>query len=762
MNSVDRYPVEQVNVHEIFRIIRKRRLTIGLVTVIVLGIALAAASMREPMYEAKAMIKINPFSIASSEKGGGIGVIEDILGQANRRSIGTLAAIIQAPAVLKKVHEENFNSFKSPAQFDKLKVSASQIEETNLLEIKVIWQDRRDATLFANALVKKVNEICDADTTGAISKALLYVQNRKEEVIPRLREAENKLVKFRKQANTVSLTPGSEQEVGQLAGLEVARTNSKTTLAATNAQTAMLQGYMKRVQPTIRNITIERNPIIEQLKSEITKLQIAKLALLTTKTEKHPQVMQLESQIQAYTKKIQSEAALVQKQTTETPDPLYQQLSTTFASNQANAAAEQARLKAIESFIGQQKAKVAALPDKQQQFNVLMREKGILEQLYMTLEQQEQRLTLESSRQVSPTTVISAAIPSSSALQTSTRVLLMAGLLAGLIFGVAMALFQEYMTDTIDTEEQVERLLELPLLGSIPRIGDPKHRVIYKLPGSHAEVEGYRFLSANILPSSNGQSAPGAQRLLFTSTGSGSGNSTTVLNLAVSMAERGKRVILVDMDLRKPSLHRHFNAMPSPGITDVLMGDKAVEDVLLPTDNDHLIFVPAGSMVANPIPLLSSPRLGEVFEEIGRLADVLMIDSPPCITVVDASLIAAETDGAILVMGAGSTARKAARRARMLMENIGAKIVGVILNRSGEPSDNYYYYQPYRKQRREQRALPGRREIKDRGGRSGSAPQTPRPSDLDMNRTQVLKVDQIQPDEEDRAARSGDSNRFAS
>jgi capsular exopolysaccharide synthesis family protein len=250
------------------------------------------------------------------------------------------------------------------------------------------------------------------------------------------------------------------------------------------------------------------------------------------------------------------------------------------------------------------------------------------------------------------------------------------------------------MGDTLDTAGHVHTSLGLPVIGAVPALkGARKSLALHRRDELTPEMEGYHFI-ASALPMGHRESS--TRTLLLTSAGSGHGNSTTVANLATAFAQRQKAVVLVDLDLRKPSLHTLFNIAESPGISDVIAGRKLLAEALHPTAVEGLLVMPAGTVRDNPIRTLSSPTLPVVLQDLANVADVVLIDSPPCVTVTDASIIAPSTDGTILLLRAGDTDRRTAQRARSILSTVGASLLGVILNRASVGLEGFAYARHYR------------------------------------------------------------------
>lgn len=195
-------------------------------------------------------------------------------------------------------------------------------------------------------------------------------------------------------------------------------------------------------------------------------------------------------------------------------------------------------------------------------------------------------------------------------------------------------------------------------------------------------AEAYRALRSDILFSS----AEGSVRtILVTSALAREGKTTTVINLGVIMAQAGPRVLIVDADFRSPSLHHAFGFLPNgktapPGLSTVIAGSAHLDDVLVPTGFTRVTLVPAGAMPRNPNELLSSPRMKVVLAGLSELADVVLIDSPPCALYSDAYVLAPLTDGVLYVVRSGSHDRDLHRRVHRRLERAKARMLGVVFN----------------------------------------------------------------------------------
>jgi capsular exopolysaccharide synthesis family protein len=264
--------------------------------------------------------------------------------------------------------------------------------------------------------------------------------------------------------------------------------------------------------------------------------------------------------------------------------------------------------------------------------------------------------------------------------------------------GIALALGLEHLDTTLKTPEEVEGWLEIPNLAMIPHIEGSAGNPVEESPelivhhGSQPQVsESYLGLRTSILFSTADQ-AP--RILLVTSSLPGEGKTLTAANLATALAKAEPPVLLVDCDLRHPSLHTLFQVPREPGLSNFLVGD-INELPLVETLVPNLLLIPAGKIPPNPSELLHSARMQKFFalalEKFGRV----VVDSPPLMSVTDAAILATMVEGVLLVVKAGAVPRKAAMDAVGQLQDLNAPILGTILNNVPIHRDGYYYYYRY-------------------------------------------------------------------
>ena len=263
------------------------------------------------------------------------------------------------------------------------------------------------------------------------------------------------------------------------------------------------------------------------------------------------------------------------------------------------------------------------------------------------------------------------------------------GVIVGLVVGVGLAFFIEYLDTSVKTIDDVERALQAHVLGVIPQnVGS----LLDEGPDSpHAEA--YRVLRTNILFSRKSEDQ---NTITVVSGGAGEGKSTTLFNLACIFAQNGARVLIVDSDLRRPSIHKILRVSNSVGLTNYLLGQQPIEEVVQTSLLPSLDVMPSGKLPSSSMGILSSVRMKQLVKELKSRYDFVFFDSPPIMGVSDASVLASEVDLTLQVIQYRRYPQPMTIRAKQMIEKVGGNLLGVVLNNINMAQDeNYYYYSGY-------------------------------------------------------------------
>jgi len=262
----------------------------------------------------------------------------------------------------------------------------------------------------------------------------------------------------------------------------------------------------------------------------------------------------------------------------------------------------------------------------------------------------------------------------------------------GCMLAVGVAFLIEYLDDTIKTPDDVKSAINLPTLGAVTRIegAEVEDKLVTADSPRSPASEAYRILRTNLQFSAVDKPL---RTLMITSASPTEGKSLTAANLGVVMAQTGLSVIIVDTDLRRPTLHRIFQLSREEGLTNALMdGNPTPARYLQSTRVDKLSVLAPGPLPPNPSELLASERMASFIEYLKECADIVIFDSPPCLAVTDAAVLSRQVDGVLLVVDAGASRRELAARAVGDLRKVGCNILGAVLNNLSPRESGYYYY----------------------------------------------------------------------
>lgn len=366
---------------------------------------------------------------------------------------------------------------------------------------------------------------------------------------------------------------------------------------------------------------------------------------------------------------------------------------------------------------------VAQQKDELGNFNQLLVEHNILkgefetnQQLYQKLLEHLKDATVSAGLRSTNIHIVDPALAPLGPIRPRTSLNITIGLLIGLIFGGMMAFIQEALDSSLKNPEDVEMLIAAPALASIPAETQPRaerllssnstKRLAAKGNGRTTNIallqgessglsEAYRALRTSILLSAAGH-AP--QTLLITSASAGEGKTNTAVNLALALAQCGSSVLLIDCDLRRPCVSRLLKLSNQRGMSTYLTGNNAVDEVIQAYKaQPNLSVITSGPIPPNPAELVSSESMARILQELRGRFKHIIVDSPPLLVVTDATILSSMVEGAVLVVESGVTPKKLVLRARRVLDNANARVLGVVLNKVRLHHDGYYdsYYRGY-------------------------------------------------------------------
>ena len=466
------------------------------------------------------------------------------------------------------------------------------------------------------------------------------------------------------------------------------------------------------------------NRTMQQLTVELAGLEQQQAQLAPNFRSSYPKMKEIQSQIdriQGFLKKQEQQAA---------------------RNIEDEYIAAQRRVALVQDAFEKQQNQANAVAEKSVQYNILKREVDSNKQLYEGLLQRMKEAGISAGLKASNIRVVDAAVPPVKPVKPRILLNLAVGLFVGLVCGVSLAFLQEHMDDTLKTPDDIENFLRAPALAMIPssRVANPRANGRHKQktdPRPLLEASGFSVPESlkTISPSGNGNgngsgnahangngngwlrvdSAPFAysplaeafrnlrtsvllstasrppQSLVFVSAEPSEGKTTICSNLAISLAQLGKRVLVVDADMRRPTIHEFFHLSKSAGLVNYLTGAPDWRALVQPSGIERLDCLVCGPVPPNPSELIFSTRMRTLVAEASAEYDLALIDAPPLLNVADGRILATMVEGVVMVVKGGATPREMVRRAEIYVSEVGGHLIGVVLNDVDLRRDGYYY-----------------------------------------------------------------------
>jgi capsular exopolysaccharide synthesis family protein len=553
---------------------------------------------------------------------------------------------------------------------------------SNQIKVAAKFEREAEANLYVNLLCVEFLDFYTNERATAVNARIALLHEKLDEANRRLQRARQDEVVFRT-SNSVALTATTDAAIGQAATLEVRRDDAEAELRAGDAAVTTLQGALAGMSETqTTTLPANENPEVRAMQAEVDAATIAFQAVKQSNVgENNDKYVTAKGRLDAAQRQLQDalHRSFTTTRLTSGLDDIRSKLDGALV--QRNAA--QQRLDVLDKQLAAQHVQLGNLPAAQARLADLHREIAISEQNVRDLETtvaREETYGIEHGRAGSITIVSQAhATPIVSGIAAQRGKLIVYGMVLALIFGVALVIGLDALDDSIRNAADVEKLTGLPVAGIIPEhLPDPVRspRVALLEPMSPA-AEAYRLLRTDLLFTAADKPF---QSLLMATAKPGQGATTTLCNLAIVLAQSGKRVILVDADLRHPKLHRIFNTQNDIGLTAVLGERCSLEDALTPTEVENLTLLPAGPFVMNPSEILGSPRMLALHELLKANADYILFDTPAAIAFSDTSILSSFVDSTLMVVRASNVPRGTESQVRAMLNKARANVIGVVLN----------------------------------------------------------------------------------
>ena len=575
--------------------------------------------------------------------------------------------------------------------------------DTRLIEVAFNHSDPKVAA-------KVVNTVADTFVLSNMERRVEtntnageFLAKRVAELQAAIRNGEERLINYARNNEILSLDAKQNTVVDRLVGL-----NSQL-LAAENDRKLAEARYRAALAPGAAE-SLADPTAMGDLQGKINELKRKRVELIQTYTEKYPEVRQIDEQIKT-----------LEQQLSENTDRSTGRLKTRLETEYRQALA---RENAIRASFNQQKGETMDQNTAAINYRIIQQEIETNKNLLNNLLQQARENDVVKAGSLNNISVAEFATTPRGAVGPKRLMVVSVVFALSMVFGIGLAIFVEYLNDSINTHEDVERYMGLATLAIIPDTGKNGRGVLgsygygYGSSNSDSETalakttekpellrnqptrsplsEAYRQMRTSIMLSIP-ERAP--KTLLVTSSLPSEGKTTVSVNTALSLGQLGKRVIVIDADMRRPRVHKVFEIPNNEGLSNILSSQMSEDEIfnLVTEDPDTGLFViTAGQIPPNPAELIASEQMTRLIEILSEHFDHVLFDSPPIITCTDGVLLASKLDGTILVVHGGKTSREAGRRSKQLLKDVNARILGVVLNRITKQTSGYYYADYYK------------------------------------------------------------------
>lgn len=688
-----------LNLRDYWRVIKKRKFIVifTLLAMVVFSFVSAIVTRPVPLYRTNATVKIEKVATVA-------GLYDQSV--VSGGNLDTEAAVIKSyyiqELVAKRLNlipkEASQEMVRNNSKYiniildlkDKIQTELDGL--SNMINIVVTSTDPKLAQNIANTVAQIYSEEHAANLNKRTTESRKFIESQLAISKEKLAKSEEAVKIFREKNKFVTLEGESSALSSQLAGLRDAYDKDHGVYQQVVQMLQFLRGAENRNLPSDQAFSFAgATSAYNSLNDRLVQLTLQKNMLLLGYTENFPQVVEIKRQIQEVLRSMRTQLSAQEK----------------------NLAAS---LSLLRRQIADIEDKLRRIPEKGLDLTRLERTVGVDKEVYTLLEKKYQEALIQEAVKVEEVQVVKPALEPTDPVNTpKTGVNTVLGMIIGLILGVVFAFLIETFDTSIGAIEEIEAFLETRVLGIIPylKIDDVKEALKDQLAGDvHDEMLKRQFrLISHFLPTSTLAENYRALRtnfnflsiekdiktVTFTSTYPEEGKTSVTCNVAITMAQTGRKVLLIDGDFRRPVISRVFGIEAVPGFTDVvlgnyewhsvirsvtdlMMGKMSVEDITKTPGLDNLYILTSGTTAPNPAELIGSKSVSDLIAVFRNEYDMVLIDAPPVLAATDATIWSSMADGVILVYQVGRAARGALKRAKAQLDNVKAQILGIVLN----------------------------------------------------------------------------------
>ncbi|MBN1446638.1 MAG: polysaccharide biosynthesis tyrosine autokinase [Bacteroidetes bacterium] len=591
-------------------------------------------------------------------------------------------------------------------------MGAEQVRGVDFIRISVSSTSPVEAATLANLFVDAYQQRNLESARQSVTTARSFLENQLDDKKDSLAQVENFVRGFQQSKGFVSLDAETSNLISQLSTYEAQREQTVIEMQSAEKIRNELRAQLKQIEPNLAQqlkdgVDPQLKKLLEkkvELEARIQTAEFNRKQTLKTRPELEPyarrdieeyrkQLNEVLAQIDVASKNLQDAGDL-----TGTPVEYARELRQKILQKDIEIESMRARINSLDETIAQYNKKFDAIPSQTIEFARLERRRQSYDKLFSLLDEKYQEALINEQTTMGNVDIVDRAKVPGRPVKPNRPMNMILGILVGLGLGFGVAILLRYMDTTIRSPEDVEKL-GLTVLSFIPAFGsednklDRNQTLVTLTAPQSPPSESYRTMRTSIensLPD-HGRS----KAVVFSSPAPKEGKSTAIANLAVSAANSGRKVLLVDADLRRPVQHQIFDAPREPGLSNALIGEVPVRECIKKTMVPGLHIIPCGNIPSHPAELLGSAKMEKFVTLVRQHYDLVLFDAPPVIAMADTLVLAKYTDGAVIIVSAGQTKSLGLEKAVEMLQANHANILGTVVNRFNANKVYYSYYRYY-------------------------------------------------------------------
>lgn len=705
---------QEVDIQQYWLIIKRRWPFIAAAMLGSIGLSWFVILQQKPQYKANGLLLFKSDRISSLTKAGEkIGDLESLMREGN--PLETQAVVIQSEPILQEVIDTlNLKDEDGkPLEPESVEIKVEPLVGTDIINVSYTSEKPRLAAAIVNQVMRSYVDNNVESNRAQVVAAGRFLRQQVPLSRAELEKATEALLQFKNQNQVIQLDEEASAAIQNISKLDEEINQARALLADVSAQETRVASKLDfSANEAVEITSLNQIPGVQEVLTELQKVQTELASQRANYTQEHPFIRKLQSQeaaLNALLQQRKSEASGRQQSISNSRlqiGDIKQNLVNQLVQLQTQKDGLQQKLATLNNIKGDYQRKLAILPNLEKKQQDLERRLSVAQTDYENLITRQQEIELAEKQTIGNSRIIQAArIPNKTVLSKMTIMLAGGGVFVGLLLGIAAAFTVDLIDRSLKTIKEIEEFFGYTLIGLIPKfesnskssdsnlmIDNISPRIIVNSSPRTMIHEAYQMLQANLKFISHKE----VRTIVVTSSVVGEGKSEVSANLAAILAQNGKRVLLVDADMRQPNQHHLWGLINGGGLSNVIVG----QDEFIRCRhqvNEHLSVLSAGVQPPNPSALIDSGRMNTLIQNLLPSYDYIIFDTPPLAGTPDAAVLGKMVDGVLLVARPRVVDSASATAAKSLLERSEANILGIITNAVNvkqEPESYFYYYEP--------------------------------------------------------------------